>query len=89
MDPSTINPSNGLAYVQRTMQLTNGPVPFVDPSTLDAPEPSSSGVPESSKPFTYSNIFVVGDSADAFGAIAAGHCAYYQVDPFLRNFLLR
>jgi len=62
MDPSTINPSNKMAYVQRTMQLSSGPV-----------------TGSSSKPSPYSNIFVVGDAADAFGAIAAGHTAFYQV----------
>jgi apoptosis-inducing factor 2 len=27
----------------------------------------------------YPHIFAVGDAADAFGALKAGHCAYYQV----------
>jgi hypothetical protein len=31
-------------------------------------------------PYTpYPNLFVIGDAADAFGAIPAGHTAYYQV----------
>lgn len=31
------------------------------------------------------NIFVVGDSADAFGAIKAGHTAYWQVCPNIHD----
>jgi apoptosis-inducing factor 2 len=38
----------------------------------NAPSPASSRD-------TYSNIFVVGDCADAFGAIPAGHTAFNQV----------
>lgn len=33
----------------------------------------------------YPHIFVVGDSADAFGAIPAGHNAYYQGEVAARN----
>ncbi|KAJ7127888.1 hypothetical protein C8R44DRAFT_100464 [Mycena epipterygia] len=35
----------------------------------------------------YPHIFVVGDAADAFGAIPAGHNAYYQADVAARNVL--
>ncbi|KAJ3718165.1 hypothetical protein C8R42DRAFT_629344 [Lentinula raphanica] len=35
----------------------------------------------------YPNIFVAGDSADAFGAIPAGHTAYYQGEVAARNVL--
>jgi hypothetical protein len=74
MDPSTINSTSGQAYVQRTMQLSNVPVPFGEPAS---PEAASFKTPSEASP--YPNIFVVGDSADAFGAIQAGHTAYYQV----------
>ena len=82
MDPATINPANKQAYVQRTMQLTTAPAEAQLASAVDA----SLSLKESSRPKavpnTYSNIFVVGDAADAFGAIAAGHNAYYQVTHF-------
>ncbi|KAJ6452884.1 hypothetical protein C8R47DRAFT_262616 [Mycena vitilis] len=35
----------------------------------------------------YPHIFVVGDAADAFGAIPAGHNAYYQAEVAARNVL--
>ncbi|KAF6747531.1 hypothetical protein DFP72DRAFT_919548 [Ephemerocybe angulata] len=81
MDPATINPTNGLAYVQRTMQVTTAPPVESLAADLEA-SVSVSETASSSKavnaPFTYSNIFAVGDVADAFGAIPAGHTAYYQ-----------
>ncbi|KAJ7760896.1 hypothetical protein DFH07DRAFT_771684 [Mycena maculata] len=36
---------------------------------------------------SYPHIFVVGDAADAFGAIPAGHNAYYQAEVAARNVL--
>lgn len=36
---------------------------------------------------TYPNIFVVGDAADAFGAIKAGHTAYYQGEVAAKNIM--
>lgn len=36
----------------------------------------------------FRNIFVVGDAADAFGAINAGHNAYFQAEVAARNVLL-
>ncbi|KAJ6535104.1 hypothetical protein B0H19DRAFT_1184979 [Mycena capillaripes] len=35
----------------------------------------------------YPHIFIVGDAADAFGAIPAGHTAYYQAEVAARNVL--
>ncbi|TEB25768.1 FAD/NAD(P)-binding domain-containing protein [Coprinellus micaceus] len=82
MDPSTINSTSGQAYVQRTMQLSNVPVPFGEPAS---PEAASFKTPSEASP--YPNIFVVGDSADAFGAIQAGHTAYYQSEVAAKNIL--
>jgi len=42
---------------------------------------------ESSHETLYPNIFVVGDAADAFDAIKAGHTAYYQAQVAARNIL--
>lgn len=36
----------------------------------------------------YPNMFVIGDAADAFGAIPAGHTAYYQVRSSRSSFVL-
>lgn len=35
----------------------------------------------------YPHLFVVGDAADAFGAVPAGHNAYYQAEIAARNVL--
>lgn len=92
MDPATINPNNGLAYVARTMQLTTAPsvdglaVELEQSASLS--EKSSRSTSEKVKdPFTYRQIFAVGDAADAFGAIAAGHTAYYQGWTAAKNIL--
>jgi apoptosis-inducing factor 2 len=33
----------------------------------------------------HEHLFAIGDAADAFGAIKAGHCAYYQAEVAARN----
>ncbi|KAJ3928399.1 MAG: hypothetical protein NXY57DRAFT_1100231 [Lentinula lateritia] len=72
MDARCVNAHDGLAHVLRTMQLG------VILSTRRY-------VAEFSTP--YPNIFVAGDAADAFGAIPAGHTAYYQGEVAARNIL--
>ncbi|KAJ3855306.1 hypothetical protein EV368DRAFT_72357 [Lentinula lateritia] len=77
MDPRCVNAHDGLAHVLRTMQLD---------VILSTPNLDGSDVAELSTP--YPNIFVAGDaSADAFGAIPAGHTAYYQGEVAARNIL--
>ncbi|KAJ3891984.1 hypothetical protein GG344DRAFT_46230 [Lentinula edodes] len=73
MDPRCVNPHDGLAHVLRTMQLG-----------LKMSGSRNHGA-ELSTP--YPNIFVAGDAADAFGAIPAGHTAYYQGEVAARNIL--
>ncbi|KAJ3758867.1 hypothetical protein EV360DRAFT_43030 [Lentinula raphanica] len=73
MDPRCINPHDGLAHVLRTMQLGTIPTTRIHR--------------RSDKTTPYPNIFVAGDSADAFGAIPAGHTAYYQGEVAARNVL--
>ncbi|GLB42577.1 putative pyridine nucleotide-disulphide oxidoreductase [Lyophyllum shimeji] len=51
------------------------------PSTAAAPPTTED--PEEDTP--YPHIFVIGDAADAFGAIPAGHNAYYQAEVAARN----
>lgn len=60
MAPSSINPANNLVYVRRTMQLS-------DPPEYEDEDPMVTHNP---------HIFVVGDAADAFGALKAGHTAW-------------
>lgn len=50
----------------------------------DLTKPNAKPAPSPGKD-TYSNIFVVGDCADAFGAIPAGHTAYNQGEVAARN----
>lgn len=125
MDPSCINPHDGLAHVLHTMQLgvlpplrsrstfsSESVTPCTPSSSLsESASASNSLSPEQeleealaqvalagdvdyqdsdleseldsesedrTETTPYPNIFVVGDVADAFGAIPAGHTAYYQ-----------
>ena len=48
-------------------------------SDADADKESISGSSQVDVSSPYPNIFAVGDAADAFGAINAGHNAYFQV----------
>ncbi|KAF5339311.1 hypothetical protein D9611_009916 [Ephemerocybe angulata] len=80
MDAATINPENGRAFIQRTMQLTTSPPIDSLTTTFDKSVSVSNGAPGDSGngSSTYTNIFVAGDAADAFGAIQAGHTAWGQ-----------
>lgn len=71
-----MNPENSLARVLRTLQLDAVPSPSSD-SEKSFSEKEEEEEEEEITP--YPNLFVIGDAADAFGAIAAGHNAYYQV----------
>ncbi|KAJ7279400.1 hypothetical protein C8J57DRAFT_1059005 [Mycena rebaudengoi] len=71
LDASTVDPSTSLAHVLRTMQLS------ILPDNLSTEAETT----------PYPHIFVVGDAADAFGAIPAGHNAYYQAEVAARNIL--
>ncbi|KAF8311595.1 FAD/NAD(P)-binding domain-containing protein [Clavulina sp. PMI_390] len=72
MDSRVIVPETKQARVLRTMQLG-----------LVSPSPSSTGSESETTP--YPHIFAVGDAADAFGAIQAGHMSYYQAELAARN----
>lgn len=67
MDPATVDPGTHLVHVLRTLQ-----VGVLKPEGNKNPEGTVENTP-------YSHIFAVGDAADAFGAIQAGHTAYAQV----------
>ncbi|KZP00058.1 FAD/NAD(P)-binding domain-containing protein [Calocera viscosa TUFC12733] len=83
-----LNPLTGHATVLRTMQLcpydlpslssTSDPCPLTSPPTR-LPPPRRTPWP---------NLFAIGDAADAFGAIKAGHTAHYQAETAARNVLL-
>ncbi|KAF7306448.1 Apoptosis-inducing factor B [Mycena indigotica] len=64
-----------LAQIALQNQDTDSPT-----SEEDDLEPTSETTP-------YPHIFVVGDAADAFGAIPAGHNAYYQAEVAAKNVL--
>ena len=71
MDPATVSRTTHLVHVLRTMQVHN--------KLVNVPS-SESATPEvENTRAAYPHIFAVGDVADAFGAIAAGHNAYSQV----------
>ncbi|KIK70490.1 hypothetical protein GYMLUDRAFT_89519 [Collybiopsis luxurians FD-317 M1] len=79
MDARCVNPDDGLSHVLRSMQLG-----------ILSPGPQASGDSETEQEVEttpYPNIFAIGDVADAFGAIPAGHTAYYQGEVAARNIL--
>ncbi|KII89965.1 hypothetical protein PLICRDRAFT_108307 [Plicaturopsis crispa FD-325 SS-3] len=78
MDARTVSPKDGLAHILRTMQL--GVLP-----PADGPGPNDAGGKAESTP--YPHIFVVGDAADAFGAINAGRTAAQQGNVAAANVL--
>ncbi|KAG1896746.1 uncharacterized protein F5891DRAFT_958167 [Suillus fuscotomentosus] len=80
MDPRTVSPDTGLAHVLRTMQLC------VPPPSIEPLEFQTDDILQCQKTL-YPNIFVVGDAADAFDAIKAGHTSYYQAEVAARNIL--
>ena len=90
-------PSKGMAHVKRTLQIA---VP--KPAETDqngTQNGTQSSEPEGSEPqgdddheddnltAPYPHLFAIGDAADAFGAINAGHTAYYQGEVAARNIL--
>ena len=102
LSKGSIDPETKLAYVLPTMQLgirpsTDGIAEALEQVALNAEYAESmSDLSESelelegegeleSTPFP--NIFVIGDSADAFGAIKAGHNAYFQAEVAARNII--
>ncbi|EAU83599.2 Fer8 [Coprinopsis cinerea okayama7 len=99
MDPSTVSPSTKLVRVYRTMQISTEPVNEVESDLAsevkdklkvseESSTPSSeSTTSESKKTPAYPHIFAIGDVADAFGAIAAGHNAYAQGEVAARNII--
>ncbi|KAK0492526.1 hypothetical protein EDD18DRAFT_1410347 [Armillaria luteobubalina] len=91
MDPKTVDAQTGLARVLRTLQLSDQEM---DPDTLPAAlakvslDESADPAQDREKITThYPHIFAIGDAADAFGAINAGHNAYYQGEVAARNVL--
>lgn len=84
--PSAIvpdGPSKGMIRVNRLMQVgvpaTSQPDHLTDSLSelsLDSDNVHSSDVPMN---VPYPHLFAVGDAADTFGAINAGHTAYAQV----------
>ncbi|KLO16071.1 FAD/NAD(P)-binding domain-containing protein [Schizopora paradoxa] len=72
LSPDSVDPLTGLAHVLPTMQL--GILP--------------SNEAEMEEEVTlYPHIFVIGDAADAFGAIKAGHTASFQAEVAAANIL--
>ncbi|KIJ58471.1 hypothetical protein HYDPIDRAFT_102602, partial [Hydnomerulius pinastri MD-312] len=78
MDPRTIDPETGLVRVLRSMQVSVRPSP-----EAEAEAEGSGSEPET----PYPHLFAIGDAADAFGAINAGHTAYYQGEVAGRNLI--
>ncbi|KAJ7440307.1 hypothetical protein B0H11DRAFT_2292979 [Mycena galericulata] len=88
----TNNPTDALAAALAQIALQNDAdeTPAVDTTSDTNAETNTPVEAEEQEPATptpYPHIFVVGDAADAFGAIPAGHNAYYQAEVAARNVL--
>lgn len=70
-DRDAVRGGTGLAKVKRTMQLYSSQTKLGQKDELE----ENTGTEEK----VYENVFVIGDSADSFGAIKAGHEARDQV----------
>lgn len=77
-------PNKGMARVRRTLQLAE-PIPASELpdavarlSLSDAPSPDGVPAEDPATRVAAEHIFVIGDAVDAFGAINAGHNAFYQ-----------
>ncbi|KAI0086027.1 hypothetical protein BDY19DRAFT_895578 [Irpex rosettiformis] len=89
-------PAKGSIGVKRTMQVgvprphDVDSLPLSTSSSGDSPEQDEfDGEFDGEESFDvpYPHLFAIGDAADAFGAINAGHTAYYQADVAANNIL--
>lgn len=93
MDPATVNETTHLAQVLRTMQLDVSQVASASAvienlQKLSVHNKSTDGAERAPEEYTpYPHIFAIGDAADAFGAIAAGHTAYAQGEVAASNII--
>ncbi|CAE6461117.1 unnamed protein product [Rhizoctonia solani] len=72
--PQAVDDNTGLIKVLRTMQVSLPDSTFVAQGT-------------SNKGTTMPHIYAIGDAADAFGAIKAGHTAHWQAEVASKNIL--
>lgn len=80
-DPATVNPTDSLVHVLQTLQVG------ILPSTSTSSAEKITQEEDTAETTPYPNLFAIGDAADAFGAIAAGHNAYYQGEVAARNII--
>ncbi|OBZ73235.1 Apoptosis-inducing factor B [Grifola frondosa] len=78
-------PSKGMVHVKRTMQVAV-PVPESEQALL-TPESADEAEEDPTLRVPYPHVFAIGDAADAFGAINAGHNAYFQGEVAARNII--
>lgn len=94
--PETIDDTTEYAKVNRALQLT--PINSTESLSSSLGHDSLDGASqlldsldllddEVIEPTPYGHIFVIGDAADTFGAIKAGHNAYFQAEVASRNIL--
>lgn len=78
--------SRGMARVKRTMQIAIPRAPSEDGCERQA-RAQVEDEDDAHLTVPYPHLFAIGDAADAFGAINAGHTAYYQAQVAARNIL--
>ncbi|KAG8718639.1 hypothetical protein FRC11_003521, partial [Ceratobasidium sp. 423] len=74
--PRTVDEKTGLVKVLRTMQVDFHPAQFTAQDGGNKVERT-----------TMPHIYAIGDAADAFGAIKAGHTAHWQAEVASKNIL--
>ncbi|KAF8196976.1 hypothetical protein BJ912DRAFT_954358, partial [Pholiota molesta] len=98
LDPATVIESSGLVRVLRTLQIhparsstsisdTLGKLTLHPPSNTNTKPAPTTDSEAAVPPTSYPHIFAIGDAADAFGAIPAGHNAYAQGEVAARNII--
>ncbi|KAF7358536.1 Apoptosis-inducing factor B [Mycena venus] len=65
----------------------SSPLSPSSPSSPDTSDSAADAEPDTEATSPYPHVFVIGDAADAFGAIPAGHNAYFQAEVAARNLL--
>lgn len=79
--------TDSLSAAVDKLELSSEPRPEDQGEEQDIAEEEEAEELEALPDTPYPHIFVVGDSADAFGAIKAGHTAYWQAGVATRNLI--
>ncbi|KAI1793690.1 iron uptake cluster protein [Ganoderma leucocontextum] len=83
-------PADDICERLRRLPLSDGAVPSLSPCTKDPEDKDERRIEIEEDPTTRvaaEHIFAIGDAADAFGAVNAGHNAFFQGEVAARNII--